>query len=221
MVESEKDEIITDLIPDKPIEYEKRQRYISKYNEPIKKEIKKEKYTHRTFGLPQVPLKLPSEYLKKRSRKEYCKKIDVKHVHVRIPEYQRKLPSWVPIKMKLKENKCGELPVDPIKLSRVNFKKQNIIDVKQSQPIIPKERYVDTRYGDAHDLKSSGLYPIYINRKGFGKVPKIVKQIKCKVVDKELLKEDKSSDINELKYHCISEEERKELLNVRICVSLK
>ncbi|XP_014601718.1 PREDICTED: enkurin isoform X2 [Polistes canadensis] len=211
-VESEKDEVITDLIPGPPIEYEKRQRYISKYNEPIKEEIKKEKYAHRTFGLPQVPLKLPSQYLKKRSRKEYCK-TDVKHVHIRDPEYQRKLPSWVPVKMEIKE-KCGELPVDPVKLGRINFKKQNIIDVKKSQPFISKERYVDTRYGDTHDLKSSGLYPIYIHRKGFGKVPKSVKKIRCEVVDKEL-REDKPSDhcIDEPKYHCISEEERKELLD--------
>ncbi|XP_015175487.1 PREDICTED: enkurin [Polistes dominula] len=211
-VESETDEVITDLIPGPSIEYAKRQRYISQYNKPIKTEIKKEKYSHRTFGLPQVPLNLPSQYLKKKSRIEY-RKTDVKHVHIRDPEYQRKLPSWVPLKIKKKE-KCGELPVDPVKSGRINFKKQNIINIKKSQPFIHKERYVDTRYGDVHDLKSSGLYPIYIHRKGFGKVPKIVKKIICEEVEKEL-KENKSSDtcIDEPKYHCISEEERKELLD--------
>ncbi|KAF7412081.1 hypothetical protein HZH66_000977 [Vespula vulgaris] len=212
-VKSEEDEVITNLIPDSPIEYAKRQRYISKYKERVKAEIKKDKYAHRTFGPPQVPLQLPSQYLKKRSRKEY-RKTGIEHVHIRNPQYQQKLPSWVPIKVKVKET-CGELPIDPVKLGRLNFKKQNVIDVKESRPRKLKERYVDTRYGDTHDLKSSGLYPVYIHRKGFGKVPKIMKKIKYEVIKKEL-KEDKSKNdkhIDEHKYHCISEEERKELLD--------
>ncbi|KAF7418398.1 hypothetical protein HZH68_001051 [Vespula germanica] len=212
-VKSEEDEVITNLIPGSPIEYAKRQRYISKYKECVKAEIKKDKYAHRTFGPPQVPLQLPSQYLKKRSRKEY-RKTGIEHVHIRNPQYQQKLPSWVPIKVKVKET-CGELPIDPVKLGRINFKKQNIIDVKEFRPRKLKERYVDTRYGDTHDLKSSGLYPVYIHRKGFGKVPKIMKKIKYEVMKKEL-KEDKSKNdkhIDEHKYHCISEEERKELLD--------
>ncbi|KAK2580546.1 hypothetical protein KPH14_007679 [Odynerus spinipes] len=218
LIESEEDEVVTNLIPGPPVVYTKRQRYISKHKERIQAETKKGKYAYRTFGPPQVPLKPPSQYLKKKTRKEYCK-TGIDHVHIHRPGYQQKLPSWVPVKVVIKD-KCGELPEDPVKLGRINFKKQNIIDVRKTQPHQLKERYVDTRYGDVHDLKSSGLCPVYIHRKSYGKIPKIIKKIKDEVNSKEL-KEEESTDskcsdkrvhIEKPKYHCISEEERKELL---------
>lgn len=46
-----------------------------------------------------------------------------------------------------------------------NFVEQNILRVKRSYPAEPKQRFVDTRYGNTHDLKSSGLLPIYVNKK--------------------------------------------------------
>ncbi|XP_029156621.1 enkurin [Nylanderia fulva] len=55
-----------------------------------------------------------------------------------------------------------------------DFVKKNILQVKRSYPAEPKQRYVDTRYGNAHDLKRSGLLPIYVHKKNYGKVPKFV-----------------------------------------------
>lgn len=46
-----------------------------------------------------------------------------------------------------------------------NFVKHNILRVKRSNPAEPKQRFVDTRYGNTHDLKSSGLLPIYVHKK--------------------------------------------------------
>lgn len=46
-----------------------------------------------------------------------------------------------------------------------NFVKRNILRVKRSYPAEPKQRFVDTRYGNTHDLKSSGLLPIYVHKK--------------------------------------------------------
>ncbi|KAL6443405.1 hypothetical protein ACFW04_002928 [Cataglyphis niger] len=46
-----------------------------------------------------------------------------------------------------------------------NFIKNNILRVKRSYPAEPKQRFVDTRYGKTHDLKSSGLLPIYVHKK--------------------------------------------------------
>lgn len=46
-----------------------------------------------------------------------------------------------------------------------NFVKRNILHVKRSYPAEPKQRFVDTRYGNTHDLKSSGLLPIYVHKK--------------------------------------------------------
>lgn len=46
-----------------------------------------------------------------------------------------------------------------------NFIKQNILRAKRSYPAEPKQRSVDTRHGDTHDLKRSGLLPIYVHKK--------------------------------------------------------
>jgi len=46
-----------------------------------------------------------------------------------------------------------------------DFIKQNILHTKRSYPAEPKQRSVDTRYGDTHDLKRSGLLPIYVHKK--------------------------------------------------------
>lgn len=46
-----------------------------------------------------------------------------------------------------------------------NFVKQNILRAKRSYPAEPKQRSVDTRHGDAYDLKRSGLVPIYVHKK--------------------------------------------------------
>lgn len=46
-----------------------------------------------------------------------------------------------------------------------NFVKHNILRVKHSNPAEPKQRFVDTRYGNTNDLKSSGLLPIYVHKK--------------------------------------------------------
>ncbi|XP_023289540.1 enkurin, partial [Orussus abietinus] len=83
-----------------------------------------------------------------------------KHIHFRLPGYPRKLPSWEPIKRADK---------DKLPETNVNFRKRNILNVKKSRPRQPKKRYVDTRFGDSHDLEPSGLLPIYVFRKDRGK----------------------------------------------------
>lgn len=57
-----------------------------------------------------------------------------------------------------------------------NFVKQNILWAKRSYPAEPKQRSVDTRYGDTYDLKKSRLVPlpIYVHKKNYGKVPRFI-----------------------------------------------
>ncbi|CAL1687858.1 unnamed protein product [Lasius platythorax] len=99
-----------------------------------------------------------------------------------------------------------------------NFVEQNILRVKRSYPAEPKQRFVDTRYGNTHDLKSSGLLPIYVNKKNYGKVPKfVVVDTKADVsVETEVIKQrdfngDKTSKISSCRY--IDREERRKLLD--------
>lgn len=56
-------------------------------------------------------------------------------------------------------------PEETAVVRRKNFVQQNILRAKRSCPAERKQRYVDTRYGDTHDLKSSGLLPIYVHKK--------------------------------------------------------
>jgi len=46
-----------------------------------------------------------------------------------------------------------------------DFIKKNILRVKCSSYAEPKQRFVDSRFGDTHELKSSGLLPIYVHKK--------------------------------------------------------
>ncbi|XP_011630220.1 enkurin isoform X2 [Pogonomyrmex barbatus] len=99
-----------------------------------------------------------------------------------------------------------------------NFVKQNILCVKRSYPAEPKRRFVDTRYGDMHDLKSSGLYPVYIHKKNYGRVPRFI-AINAKrrmetemIVQRDVLKGDEISKLSACRY--IDKKERKMLLDV-------
>lgn len=57
-------------------------------------------------------------------------------------------------------------PLEKLVVAREkNFIKENILRAKRSYPAEPKQRSVDTRRGDTHDLKRSGLLPIYVYKK--------------------------------------------------------
>ncbi|XP_011138778.1 enkurin [Harpegnathos saltator] len=96
-----------------------------------------------------------------------------------------------------------------------DFIKQNILRVKRSSPKELKQRSVDTRHGDARDLKYSGLLPIYVHKKNYGKIPKFIANARAFVsVETETVEhreEDKIPEIPSCRY--VSKEERKMLLD--------
>ncbi|XP_071650856.1 enkurin-like [Temnothorax longispinosus] len=95
-----------------------------------------------------------------------------------------------------------------------NFVKQNILRTKRSYPAEPKWRSVDTRHGDTHDLKRSGLLPIYVHKKNYGKVPRFVAicaRADARVETPERLDEDKVSRVPACRY--IDKEERRMVLD--------
>ena len=137
-------------------------RYNSKHKNRIRSEVASAKKSHQTLGLPVVPLNPPSQFLKKNSRNVPQK--HVKHVHYRRPGYQHELPKWKPMKIRPKPE-LEELPKDPVNLGRINFKKQNILEVKKSRPPEPVPLVVDSRFGDTQDLRKCGWLPMYIVKK--------------------------------------------------------
>ncbi|XP_015519849.1 enkurin [Neodiprion lecontei] len=180
-------EHVTNLIPQIVEERIKSPIYRSKYHmKPAKlkgedlikldftkeESVESKKFDHRTFGVACVPRTPPTQFLKKKSRIEPPRP-EIKHVHYKRPGYPKSLPAWVPVKRSIKSG-LPELPQDPTVTARKNFKLENIVNVKRSRPQQPKKRYVDTRYGSAHDLEASGLLPIYIHRADYGKIPSFV-----------------------------------------------
>ena len=85
-------------------------------------------------------------------------------MHYRRPGYQHKLPEWKPTKV-IPKPELEELPKDPVTLGRINFRKENVLNVKKSRPPEPVPRIVDSRYGDVQDLRTCGLMPLYMTKK--------------------------------------------------------
>ncbi|XP_012533905.3 enkurin [Monomorium pharaonis] len=97
-----------------------------------------------------------------------------------------------------------------------NFVKQNILRAKHSYPTELKQRSVDTRHGDTYDLKRSGLLPIYVHKKNYGKVPRFITvcakaDVTVETDTAERLDGNKVSEISAYRY--IDKEERKMLLD--------
>ncbi|XP_018348085.1 PREDICTED: enkurin [Trachymyrmex septentrionalis] len=92
-----------------------------------------------------------------------------------------------------------------------NFIKQNILCAKRSYPAEPKQRSVDTRNGDTHDLKKSGLLPIYVHKKNYGKIPRCIVKVHTRIETAEPFNGDEISKVSACRY--IDKEERKKLLD--------
>lgn len=74
-------------------------------------------------------------------------------------------------------------------------------------------RYVDTHWGDTHDLKSSGLMPTYVYQKNYGKLPKyLIKRIHEAALQEEQFRDAQVRRQPLCRY--VTQEERGELLGV-------
>ncbi|KAG7208300.1 hypothetical protein KM043_014540 [Ampulex compressa] len=184
--------------------------YISKHSKRVRVEFSREKSAHRTLGLPSVPLRPPAEYLKKKSRVEH-RRTDVKHEHARRPSFRCKLPSWEPVRVKIKDEP-GEATKERI-LEGKDFRKENVLCVQRASARKPKKRYVDTRFGDSHPLEPSGLYPTYVHKKGYGSAPSIHRRRrKEREASARQLSEERRKDEERKSCRYITEEERAKLL---------
>lgn len=105
------------------------------------------------MGYAEVPLNRPDEFTKINSR-------------------------IFPLRPVTDRHRCKPKPPVPTAITfrkstaDVNFRVKNIRTAVTANPHRPLPRYVDTRNGDFHDLKKSGLVPKYIHQPQFGKIPK-------------------------------------------------
>ncbi|KAJ9575740.1 hypothetical protein L9F63_007386 [Diploptera punctata] len=184
----------------------------------LEAEEKKNKFCHKTFGYAEIPLKKPSEYLKKHSRiLPPCPKID--EPRCLLPERRPPVPSQRSPAKKQQESENCVCHADTIKqdeevkkcTTHRNFCHKNIIQAVRLAPRQPQRNYVDTKKGDAHPLEPSGLEPHYILKKSFGKSPNY---LRLRQLEEDSENKQKEAEINRFKPEgrYITEKERLALL---------
>ncbi|GLH08628.1 Enkurin [Gryllus bimaculatus] len=171
--------------------------YISKYRPKIVKEEKKNKECHKTLGYAQVPLPKPCEFLRKNTRivpprpvtagPKCC--LTCRRPCLPSCPVVKKEPSsdktkaweegWKKGQGKRypcpstneKETEEAKKQASAAKVCAKNFALENIRKVVHSVPRQPVPKYVDSHRGHSQSLLRSGLLPIYIHKKTYGKVP--------------------------------------------------
>lgn len=154
------DENIMELITKPPIEIEEPPMYVSKFRNSVKRASIRGKSAHKTLGVPRVSLNSPQEFLRKHSRNE-IKHPDIKHKHYHIPNYQHKLPEWKPQKLP-NPNPSDKIPRNTFDSGK-NFKRDNIIKIKNTQAKKPILYYVDDRLGNSFPRKPNGSFSVNPN----------------------------------------------------------
>ncbi|XP_055610110.1 enkurin-like [Uranotaenia lowii] len=174
--------------------------YHSRFENMVRCETKSCKDSHRTMGYAKVPQPNPEEFLKKNGGVRYRA---TKSAPVRLCSDACKPP--VPKKNELE---CGRQQVVKIVDHKMeNIKKATSAGPKQQRP----PRYADTRKGDFHDLKKSGLVPVYMCQPKYGKIPCYLERRKREL---EIQKQAMKCAVPEEKSSCkmVTQEERLELL---------
>lgn len=161
----------------------------------IKKEYADVKDYHRTMGYAVVPLDKPTEFLK------IGNGIRPDPVTLNHKCYRRNIPA-VP---KPQPKRIQSAPPK-------NFQRKNIQQITALTSRKPNPRYVDTCRGDFHDLKKSGLTPVYVKHPTFGRVPKYLKKrIKELEMDEEIGRQKEINQQPLCRY--VKQTERENVLN--------
>lgn len=177
-------------------------RHHSKFERMVREERQAILSNHKTMGFAEVPLHCPRHYLRKDCG-----------VRCQVPQSPKQclLPSRKPPVPK-KADLCGcnsPCKDTPCK----NFKKDNIKQVVCATAKRPKPKFCDTRNGDFHDLEKSGLAPVYVYAKKFGKCPGYIIKKKREEIQKEMHARNEELE-KQPKCRYISSEERAKLLGV-------
>lgn len=171
-------------------------RYNSKFQKQVKAEMKSIRDKHRTMGYAEIPLSSPKNYLKIGGG-VHANRGEKDHVCV-----TRQMPPIPKFNNNMEQKKSDK-----------NFTKENIKIVTSAEPNRPLPRFVDTRNGDFHDLRKSGLMPVYIYQPKFGKLPKyLIKRIRDVAAQEQFFRDEESRKQPLCRY--VTQEERMELIGV-------
>lgn len=184
---------------------EKLPRHHSKFEKMVREERQAALSHHKTMGFAEVPLHCPRHFLRKDCG-----------VRCQVPSSPKQclLPSRKPPVPK-KKDLCGCNSPCKKSFECKNFKKENIKCVVSATPKRPKPKFCDTRKGDFHDLERSGLAPVYVYSKKYGKCPGYIVKKRHEQIQKEMNARNEELE-KQPKCRYISPEERAKLLGVRV-----
>ncbi|XP_037792863.1 enkurin-like [Penaeus monodon] len=179
----ELDETITNLLPRRQVIFKKEKRHVSRHHEQVRAEQKASRAAHATMGHAITPLDPPTRFLRSRTRGEI----------ERLVRENNKSKAAA-----LQHRECEKRPALPRPVryppagrdrGGVNWITNNVKEVKEAPVQHPSPRYVDGPTGDAHNLVTSGLYPNYIFKKNFGRVPAYLRRRQAEIHFEQELEE--------------------------------
>ncbi|XP_047471314.1 enkurin-like [Penaeus chinensis] len=179
----ELDETITNLLPRRQVIFKKEKRHVSCHHEQVRTEQKASRAAHATMGHAITPLDPPARFLRSRTRDEI----------ERLVRENNKSKAAA-----LQHRECEKRPALPRPVQYppadrdrggVNWVTSNVKEVKEIPVQRPSPRYIDGPSGDAHKLVTSGLYPNYIFKKNFGRVPAYLRRRRAELQFEQALEE--------------------------------
>lgn len=192
-------ESIYNLVPQEYSHPAKPPKYTSKFKSTIKDDKSKGKAGHKTMGQSKVPTRQPNDFLKSHENEPQLpekSKFSYKDGNNRRPA--------VPTK--------DEVPILGLKTNK-DFIKQNAVENIMSVPKKAEKNFVDTRGGHKQPLETSGMEPVYVHKKDFGKTPVYLEKRKEEI---ERAQEEYDSYVAEHfrrgAMKCLTEEERYSIL---------
>jgi hypothetical protein len=159
MYEDSREENIYNLIPRDPIEKEKSIRHKSKFHKNVQEESTKTKAAHRTMGPAKVDTRPPEFFLKSHEKEPVYNQTSEQPF--KYPDSDHKKPP-VP--------RVDEMPVMGMRTNK-NFITQNAVENIMAVPKKPERAMVDSRKGNKQLLEPSGLEPVFLQKKEYGKTP--------------------------------------------------
>lgn len=179
-------------------------RHISKYRHQVATDAVHQKCVNKTMGYAEVPLDPPSQFLK-RGGGVKPKKAEKDHVcyHKKLPA----LPKFGGNQKKEGEGGGGEGEAGEEAGGAGGATREKPLKTIRKIP-----RYVDSNRGDTHDLKLSGLMPVYVYQTKFGQTPKYLLKRNRDVAEQEVVL--REALVRKPLCRCVTQQERAELLGV-------
>ncbi|XP_065176035.1 enkurin-like [Sycon ciliatum] len=178
-----KEESIYNLVPRPAQKREKQPRYTSTFRPQVKEEIKSKQVPSKTMGPAKVGMPSTQSYLKKHSKEHRVEELGTTR---KTAESESLLRSFGATSTKTSTKPAvprhTERPAMGVKTHK-DFITHNAVKAISSVPTRPQPKLVDAPTGTTKVLEDqrtdAGLLPKYVNKQGYGEVPKYLQTRKA------------------------------------------